>query len=97
MNLKLIVTNTFKVVTTAGSTTRSNLHLPQLLSGQPKRELVATPLVLEPIDAPQGLRHRHVEDQVGKREECDGYPAMAALEARGLSLGQEDKAQEDEE
>lgn len=57
MNLKLIVTNAFKVVTTAGSTTRSNLHLPQLLSGQPKRELVATPLVLEPIDAPQGLRH----------------------------------------
>lgn len=57
MNLKFIVTNTFKVVTTAGSTTGSYLHLPQLLSGQPKRELVATPLVLEPIDAPQGLRH----------------------------------------
>lgn len=33
------------------------LHFSQLLSSQPESQLVAPPLVLEPIDAPQGLSH----------------------------------------
>lgn len=58
---------------------------------------MAAPLVLEPIDAAQGLSNCHVEDEVGLGEEDDWDPAVAALEPRGLGLGKEDEAEEDEE
>ena len=58
---------------------------------------MAAPLVPEPIDASEGLGYGDVEDEVGEGEKDNGYPAMAALETRGLRLGQEDQAQEDEE
>lgn len=95
MNLKVIVSNPVKVV--AGTGTHSDLHLPELLGGEAKSELVAAPLVLEAIDAAEGLGDGDVEDEVGEGEEYDGDPAMAALEAGGLGLGEEDEAQEDEE
>ena len=98
MNLKLVVTNNpIKLFAGAAARSRSHLHLPELLGGEPKSELVAAPLVLEPVDAPEGLGHGDVEDEVGEGEEDDGDPAMAALEAGGLGLGKEDEAQEDEE
>ncbi|KAI8535915.1 hypothetical protein RHMOL_Rhmol10G0212600 [Rhododendron molle] len=76
----------------------SHLDLPQPVRGQPKGQLMAPPLVLEPVDAPQGLGDGHVEDQVGQGEEANGDPAVAALEAAGgLGLGEEDEAQEEEE
>lgn len=58
---------------------------------------MAPSLVLESIDAPESLSHKNIEDQVGEGEERDGDPTVAALEAGGLSLGHEDKAQENEE
>ena len=93
MDLKIIITKyPIKVTSTTIVAAQLDLHLPQPLSSQPKRELVATPLVLEAIDAPQGLSHRDVEDEVGERKNRDGYPAVPALEARGLRLSQEDEA-----
>lgn len=58
---------------------------------------MASPLILEPIDAPEGLSHRHIEDEVGKGDETNGYPAVAALEARGIDLGRKHQGQEEEE
>lgn len=75
----------------------SYLNLPQLLRRQPERQLVAPPLVLEPIDAAEGLSNGNVEDQVSEGEKGDGDPAMAALESWGLGLGDEDEGEEDEE
>ncbi len=34
---------------------------------------------------------------MGEREKSDGDPAMSTLKTRGVGLGQENKAQEDEE
>ncbi|KAK4256767.1 hypothetical protein QN277_006450 [Acacia crassicarpa] len=73
------------------------LDLPELVGSQSESELVATPLVLEAIDASQGLGHRDVEDEVSEGKEGDGDPAMAALETRRGSLGQEHQSQEDEQ
>lgn len=95
MNLQVIVTNPIKLFAPTGA--HFHLHLPELLGGQPKSELVAAPLVLETINAPEGLGHGDVEDEVGEGEDGDGDPTVAALEARGLGLGKEDETQEDEE
>lgn len=76
LNLELIL------AFTGSYATRPRLHLPELLCGQPKRELVAPPLVLEAIDAPKCLGHGNIEDEVREGEEDDGDPAMAALETR---------------
>ena len=73
------------------------LDLAEAVGGQPQGELVAAPLVLEAVDAAQGLGHRHVEDEVGEGEQADGDPAVAALQPRRLGLGQEDESEEDEE
>lgn len=75
------------------------LHMLQLLSGQAQRQLVAPPLVLEPVDAPQGLRDGDVEHEVAEGEECYGSPAVSALETggRGLYLSGEDDGEEYEE
>ncbi|KAF5457973.1 hypothetical protein F2P56_022042 [Juglans regia] len=95
MNLKVTVASPIEVLATSG--THFHLHLPELLGGHSKSQLVAAPLVLEPVDALEGLGHGDVEDEVGEGEESDGDPAMAALEARGLSLCKENETQEDEE
>lgn len=97
MDLKIIITNPIKLTSNAIVPAQLYLDLPKLLSSQSKCELVATPLVLEAIDAPQGLSHGDVEDKVGEGEKRDWYPAVPALEARGLRLSQESKAQENEE
>lgn len=58
---------------------------------------MASALVLEGVDAAEGLGDGDVEDEGGEGEEGDRDPAMAALEARGIGEGQEDEAEEDEE
>lgn len=85
MDLKIIIPKAFKIRSTIAA--HPHLHLPQLLSSQPKRELVATPLVLEAVDASQGLSDGDIENQMRKREKRNGYPAVPALETSGLSLG----------
>lgn len=97
MNLELIVSNPIKVVTAAGVGAEPDPHLPELLGGQAEGELVAAALVLEAVDAAEGLGDGDVEDEVGEGEEDDGDPAVAALEAGGLGLCQEDQTQEEEE
>lgn len=74
-----------------------HLELLEALGGEAEGELVAAPLVLESVDAAEGLGDGDVEDEVGEGEEADGDPAMAALEPRRLDLGGEDKGQEEEE
>lgn len=95
VNLELVVGNNGIVVGIGGG--ESDLDVPEFLGGQAEGELVAAALVLEGVDAPQGLGDGDVEDEVGDGEEGDGDPAVAALEAGGLGQGQEDEAQEDEE
>ncbi|KAK5785508.1 hypothetical protein PVK06_040100 [Gossypium arboreum] len=73
------------------------LHFPQLLCSQAKRQLVAPPLVLEPIDAPQGLSHRDIEYEMRQRKQSDESPAVATLQTTGLRLSHEDNSQEDKE
>lgn len=60
MNLKILPH--FIYIIGISTATNSHLQLPQPFSGQPKSQFVAPSLVLESIDAPQGLSHRHVED-----------------------------------
>ncbi|KAH6788272.1 hypothetical protein C2S52_007824 [Perilla frutescens var. hirtella] len=67
------------------------------IRGEAERELVAAPLVLESVDAAEGLRHRHVEDEVGHGEQADGHPAVAALQPRRLRLAEKHHRQEEEE
>lgn len=50
------------------------------MSGEAESKLVAATLVLEAIDATEGLSYGDVEEEVGEREETDGCPAMAAME-----------------
>ncbi|KAG6595114.1 hypothetical protein SDJN03_11667, partial [Cucurbita argyrosperma subsp. sororia] len=58
---------------------------------------MAAALVLEAIDAAEGLGDRDVEGEMGNGEKSNGDPGMAAVEAMGKGLGEEDEAQEDEE
>ncbi|WVZ20894.1 hypothetical protein V8G54_008216 [Vigna mungo] len=95
VNLELLIGNTI-VVTTAGGA-EPDLDLPELLGGEAESELVAAALVLEAVDAAEGLGDGDVEDEVGDGEKGDGDPAVAALEARGLGLGEEEESEEDEE
>ena len=81
MNLKLMIPNPIKLMPTSAVGPEPHLHLPQLLGRQTQRQLVAAPLVLEPIDAAEGLSDGDVEDEVGQGEEDNGDPAVAALEA----------------
>lgn len=74
-----------------------HLELPQPLRRQTEGELVAAPLVLEAVDASEGLGHGDVEDEVGQGEEPNGDPAMAALQPRRLGLGEKHEGQEEEE
>lgn len=97
MNLELIIPNPIKLMPSSTISPQPHLHLPQLLSSQPQRQLVTSPLVLEAIDASKRLSDGDVEDEVGKGEEDDGNPAVAALEAGGGGLGEEDEGEEEEE
>ncbi|GER33238.1 shikimate kinase [Striga asiatica] len=81
----------------AAAAAQPHLQLPQPLGGEAKGQLVAPPLVFEAVDAPQSLGHRHVENEVGQREQPNRHPAVAALQPWRLGLGQENQAQEDEE
>jgi len=94
VNLELLIGNTL-VVTVGGA--EPDLDLPELLGGEAESELVAAALVLEAVDAAEGLRDGDVEDEMGDGEQRDGDPAVAALEARGLGLGEEEESEEDEE
>ncbi|KAK7293254.1 hypothetical protein RJT34_16117 [Clitoria ternatea] len=77
-------------------TTNRNTSVPnKLFGGQSEREVEATSLILEAIDAAEGLGNGDVEDEVGHGNEGYGDLVVAALEAGGV--GQEDEAQEDEE
>lgn len=58
---------------------------------------MAAALVLEAVDAAEGLRHRDVEDEVGQGEQADGHPTVAALEVRRLRLAHKHHRQEEEE
>jgi len=94
VNLKLLIGNAV-VVTVGGA--EPDLDLPELLGGEAESELVAAALVLEAVDAAEGLRDGDVEDEMGDGEQRDGDPAVAALEARGLGLSKEKESEEDEE
>ena len=89
MNLKLTL---FSKPINKLTIVNPRLHFSQLLSSQPQSQLVAPPLVLEPIDAPQGLSHGNVENKMGQGKQSDGSPAVAALETSRLNLSHEDKA-----
>lgn len=93
MNLKVVPHQITLVVGRAGP----HLDLPEALSGEAESELVATALVLEAIDAAEGLGDGDIEHEVGQGEKSDGDPAMAALEAGRLGLSEEDEREEDEE
>lgn len=80
MNLKLFINPIIITSVVVVAATQPHLHLPEFLGCQTKRELVAAPLVLEAIDAPQGLCDGDIEDEVCGGEKSDGDPAMAALE-----------------
>ncbi|KAF7840067.1 hypothetical protein G2W53_008549 [Senna tora] len=94
VNLELIVRNG---VVFASAALDLHLDFPELLGGQGEGELVASALVLEAVDASEGLRDGDVEDEVREGEEGDRDPAMAALEARGMGMGDENEGEEDEE
>ena len=93
MNLKVIADHVTLIVSTTGP----HLDLPEALSGEAKSELVATALVLEAIDAAESLSDGDIEDEVGEGEENDWDPAVAALEAWGLGLSEEDEREKDKE
>ncbi|KOM41146.1 hypothetical protein LR48_Vigan04g134400 [Vigna angularis] len=95
VNLELLIGNTIVVTTVGGA--EPDLDLPELLGGEAESELVAAALVLEAVDAAEGLGDGDVEDEVGDGEQRDGDPAVTALEARGLGLGEEEESEEDEE
>lgn len=68
-----------------------HFQMPQPLSRQCQCQLVAPSLILEPVDASEGLGDRHVENEMGQGEEPNGHPAVAALESRRLGLTQKDQ------
>lgn len=50
------------------------------MCGEAESELVAATLVLEAVDAAEGLSYGDVEEEMGEGEEEDWRPAMAAVE-----------------
>lgn len=56
----------------------------QIFCGQAQRELMAPSLILETINAPQGLGHGHIEYQVPHGAERNGHPPVLALQPCGL-------------
>lgn len=82
-----------------GGSSGSTFEISEFLSGQSESELMASALVLEGIDASQGLCDGDVKDEMSETEEADWDPTMAALEARRRrqGQGQEKQSEEDEE
>lgn len=93
MYLKLL-TDLLRVVAAAA---HPHLQPPQPVRSEAQRQLVAPPLVLEAIDAAQGLGDGDVEDEVGHGEQTNGDPAVAALQPGRLRLAEENQGQEEEE
>lgn len=91
---RLLVVNLEFVVVGGGG---GGLDLPELLGGEAESELVAAALVLEAVDAAEGVGDGDVEAEMGNGEERNWDPGVAALEPRGQGLGQEHEAEEDEE
>lgn len=85
MNLKFLIRGA--AIEASAGCRDPHLHESELLSGQTQSEFMATALVLEGIDAAEGLSDGDIESEMGKGEESNGDPAMAALEARGKGLG----------
>ncbi|KAA0025559.1 hypothetical protein E5676_scaffold255G00090 [Cucumis melo var. makuwa] len=74
-----------------------HLHFSEAFSCETQSKLMATALILEAIDATEGLSNRDIETEMGNGEKSNGDPAMAAFEARGKRLGQENESEEYEE
>lgn len=77
----------------------AHLEVLEAVGGEGEGELVAAALVLEAVEAAEGLGDGDVEDEVAKGEEADGGPAVPALEPlrRGTQLGSKYQGQEEEE
>lgn len=57
---------------------------------------MATPVILESIDAVKGLSYKDEVTEMGNGEKSNGDPAMVAFEVRGKRLGQKNETQRDE-
>jgi hypothetical protein len=75
------------------------LEHPEPVGGERERELVASALVAEAVEAAEVVRDGGVEGEVREREQARGRPEVAALEARGRGGGdaRQDQRQQEEE
>lgn len=64
VNLRRLLVRNLQLLFLHVSVAATHLHLPELLRRQSQTQLVASPLVLESVDASQRVSHGYVEGQM---------------------------------